>query len=91
MNTSGALDVLVKEMSGRFCVFNFRIFNVGLMRYVMLSGTDADRQILAMECICNLSLGTEIDCEKLATSTASYLITFSNCQEEELVVRPIPG
>lgn len=31
MNTSGALGVLVKEMSGRFRIFNFLIFSVRLM------------------------------------------------------------
>lgn len=45
-----------------------------------------DTQILAAECVCNLSLGTEIPCEKLAHQTTSYLLTFLRSSDERLLV-----
>lgn len=49
-------------------------------------GNDANTQILATECLCNLSLGTEIACEKLTLNAGTYLITFLNCQNERIAV-----
>lgn len=52
-------------------------------------GNDANSQILATECLCNLSLGTEIACEKLTLLTGTYLITFLNSQNERLAVSEV--
>ncbi|XP_055598500.1 uncharacterized protein LOC129748053 [Uranotaenia lowii] len=41
-----------------------------------LTGHDSDLQQLAAECLCNLSLGDEVYCEKVATFAGTYLITF---------------
>lgn len=51
-----------------------------------LTGSNNDAQLLAAECVCNLSLGTEISCEKLALHVATYLITFLKSSNERLLV-----
>ncbi|XP_058059835.1 uncharacterized protein LOC131210583 [Anopheles bellator] len=48
-----------------------------------LTGHDYNLQLLAAECICNLSLGDDVCCEKIATFSGTYLITLvenSNCR-----------
>ncbi|XP_019535859.3 uncharacterized protein LOC109407320 [Aedes albopictus] len=40
------------------------------------TGHDSDLQLLAGECLCNLTLGDEVCCEKVATFAGTYLITF---------------
>lgn len=40
------------------------------------TGTDRDQQLLAGQCLCNLSLGNEISCSKIATFAGSYLMIF---------------
>lgn len=40
------------------------------------TGHDSDLQQLAGECLCNLSLGDEVCCEKVATFAGTYLIAF---------------
>lgn len=50
------------------------------------TGTNSDTQLLAAECVCNLSLGSEISCEKLTLHVASYLITFLKSSNERLLV-----
>lgn len=52
-----------------------------------LTGNCFNTQILAAECICNLSLGSEIACEKLSLCVGSYLITFLKSVNERLLVR----
>lgn len=51
-----------------------------------LTGNNNDTQSLAAECVCNLSLGSEIACEKLTLHVASYLITFLKSSNERLLV-----
>lgn len=51
-----------------------------------LTGNNNDAQSLAAECVCNLSLGSEIASEKLALNAASYLITFLKSSNERLLV-----
>lgn len=43
-----------------------------------------DRQIEAIECLCNLSLGESHVCEKITTLAGSYLVTYLNSQESRL-------
>lgn len=50
------------------------------------TGSNNDAQLLAAECVCNLSLGSEISCEKLAHHVATYLITFLKSSNERLLV-----
>jgi hypothetical protein len=38
------------------------------------TGNDKSRQLLALQCLCNLSLGDEACCSKIATFTGSYLM-----------------
>ncbi|XP_053692757.1 uncharacterized protein LOC128741168 [Sabethes cyaneus] len=40
------------------------------------TGLDSELQQLAAECLCNLSLGNEVCCEKVAMFAGTYLITF---------------
>lgn len=40
------------------------------------TGLDSELQQLAAECLCNLSLGDEVCCEKVAMFSGTYLITF---------------
>lgn len=42
--------------------------------------------MLAVECLCNLSLGSESDCEKIAQFIGSYLHTFLQSSNESLAV-----
>ncbi|XP_055541453.1 uncharacterized protein LOC129727549 [Wyeomyia smithii] len=42
----------------------------------VFTGSDSDLQQLAAECLCNLSLGDEVCCEKVAMFAGTYLITF---------------
>lgn len=51
-----------------------------------LTGSNSDKQSLAAECVCNLSLGSEISCDKLALHVATYLITFLKSSNERLLV-----
>ncbi|XP_062552408.1 uncharacterized protein LOC134217623 [Armigeres subalbatus] len=39
------------------------------------TGHDSDLQLLAGECLCNLTLGCDVCCEKVATFAGTYLIT----------------
>ncbi|XP_058452700.1 uncharacterized protein LOC131431164 [Malaya genurostris] len=41
-----------------------------------LTGQSSELQELAGECLCNLTLGDEVCCEKVATFAGTYLITF---------------
>lgn len=50
------------------------------------TGNHEDTQLLAAECLCNLSLGAEISCEKLALHIGSYLITYLKSSNERLLV-----
>ncbi|XP_055644888.1 uncharacterized protein LOC129780542 [Toxorhynchites rutilus septentrionalis] len=40
------------------------------------TGNDSDLQQLAGECLCNLTLGEEVCCERVVTFAGTYLITF---------------
>lgn len=40
------------------------------------TGSDKNQQLLAAQCLCNLSLGDEISCSKIATFAGSYLMIF---------------
>lgn len=40
------------------------------------TGTDRSQQLLAAQVLCNLSLGDEISCSKIATFAGSYLMIF---------------
>ena len=40
------------------------------------TGKDRNLQILAAQCLCNLSLGDEVCCSKVATFAGSYLMIF---------------
>lgn len=51
-----------------------------------LTGNCFDSQILAAECICNLSLGSQIACEATSLCVGSYLITFLKSVDERLLV-----
>lgn len=51
------------------------------------TGNDRNQQILAAQCICNLSLGNDICCFKLATFAGSYLsIAMLNINDTQLSV-----
>ncbi|XP_075152258.1 uncharacterized protein LOC142226246 [Haematobia irritans] len=50
-----------------------------------LTGNNAERQISAAECLCNLSLGEAPVCEKISSFTGSYLVTFLKSKESQLV------
>lgn len=52
----------------------------------VLTGSNAKLQILAAECINNLSLGDSITCEKIAIACGTYLTAFSNHPNKRLVV-----
>lgn len=45
--------------------------------------------MLATECLCNLSLGPEISCEKVAQKIGTYLHTFLQSSNESIVVSMI--
>lgn len=49
-------------------------------------GTKTETQMLAAECLCNLSLGSEADCEKIAQRAGSYLHTFLPSSNESFAV-----
>lgn len=54
------------------------------------TGNDRTQQILAAQCLCNLSLGNETCCAKLATFAGSYLmIVMLNINETHLAVSRI--
>lgn len=40
------------------------------------TGSDRSQQLLAAQCLCNLSLGDEVCCSKIATFAGSYLMIF---------------
>lgn len=40
------------------------------------TGSDRSQQLLAAQCLCNLSLGDETSCSKIATFAGSYLMIF---------------
>lgn len=42
-----------------------------------LTGNDFNLQLLAAECLCNLSLGDDVCCEKIASFSGAYLIAHS--------------
>lgn len=49
-------------------------------------GIKTESQILAVECLCNLSLGSEHSCERIAQRAGTYLHTFLQSSNESLVV-----
>lgn len=52
-----------------------------------LTGGDRSQQILAAQCLCNLSLGDEVCCSKIASFAGSYLMIFlMNSSENSLAV-----
>lgn len=56
---------------------------------IRISGPDSERQILATECLCNLSLGSEYLSEKVALQAGTYLHTFLQSPNIELMVSNI--
>lgn len=50
-----------------------------------LTGNDAERQLSAAECLCNLSLGASPVCDKIASQAGSYLVTYLHSNESQLV------
>lgn len=52
----------------------------------MATGAKNESQMLAVECLCNLSLGSESDCEKIAQRAGSYLHTFLQSSNEAFAV-----
>lgn len=40
------------------------------------TGNNQNQQLLAAQCLCNLSLGDEVSCSKVATFAGSYLMIF---------------
>lgn len=58
------------------------------MRFIVFSiGSDTEKQALAVECFCNLSLGSPMSCEIVALKAGSYFHTFLTSSNEWLVVR----
>lgn len=55
----------------------------------VLTGNNAKLQILAAECINNLSLGDSVACEKIALICGTYLTAFSNHPNKRLVVSKV--
>lgn len=89
VNTIGAVPVIVKELTGKYHRFlwhslRYYLFLIGL--FLNKIGTKTETQILAVECLCNLSLGSEVDCEKIAQRAGTYLHTFLQSSNESLAV-----
>lgn len=51
-----------------------------------LTGNDSNRKVLACECLCNMSLGSENCCEKLSMAAGSYLLMFLDSTNRRLAV-----
>ncbi|XP_036328877.1 uncharacterized protein LOC118741132 [Rhagoletis pomonella] len=49
-----------------------------------LTGIDSERQIGAVECLCNLSLGEAPVCDKIGNMAGSYLVTYLDSIDERL-------
>ncbi|XP_054744110.1 uncharacterized protein LOC129248547 [Anastrepha obliqua] len=49
-----------------------------------LTGIDSGRQIGAVECLCNLSLGEAPVCEKITNTAGSYLVTYLDSLDDRL-------
>lgn len=49
------------------------------------TGKDAERQLSAAECLCNLSLGEAPVCEKIASLAGGYLVTYLHTTETQMV------
>lgn len=86
VNAAGAVPVIIKEMTGK-SVASIK-FLVGIQfKYNFYSiGTKTETQMIAIECLCNLSLGSENACEKIAQKAGTYLHTFLQSSNESLVV-----
>ncbi|XP_067624407.1 uncharacterized protein mRpL27 isoform X1 [Eurosta solidaginis] len=67
---------------------NIKIFakEPGALQIIIkeLTGIDSERQIGAVECLCNLSLGEAPVCEKIANLAGSYLVTYLDSLDERL-------
>lgn len=50
------------------------------------TGTDRSQQLLAAQCLCNLSLGDEASCSKIATFAGSYMMIFVMARDVTLAV-----
>lgn len=87
VNRTGAVQVIVKEMTGNSVrQFNW-IMKIHKKKTFFFSlGTKIETQMLAMECLCNMSLGPEISCEKIAQLIGTYLHTFLQSSNETLAV-----
>lgn len=95
LNVTGALNVVVKELTGnrvRDHAKPYFFYHIGVMLKIFICsilfkiGNDTTTQILAIECVCNMSLGSEISCEKITLNAGSYLITFLKSSNERLMV-----
>lgn len=51
-----------------------------------LTGTVRRQQILAAQCLCNMSLGSELSCAKIAASAGIYMITYLESADVQLGV-----
>lgn len=89
LSVTGALNVLVKEFIGKLHLFVFHCFwkKHKSFYFRLRIGSDTEKQLLAVECFCNLSLGSPMSCEIVALKVGSYLHTFLTSSNEWLVVR----
>lgn len=51
-----------------------------------LTGNDSNRKVLACECLCNMSMGSENCCEKVSLAAGSYLLMFLDSTNRRLAV-----
>lgn len=56
-----------------------------MILFVLNSGLNAESQLLAAECLCNLSLGEAAVCENIAMLAGSYLVTYLHSNEAQMV------
>lgn len=92
LNTTGAMNVLVKELTGetkdpKVVVNAFFLCEHSInLNSNLIVGSDSEKQVLALECLCNLSLGSDVLCEKVVLQAGTYLHTFLQSSNEALQV-----
>lgn len=88
---AGELDLIRLSQAFLQSIGNIRAFiNIpGALNVIVkeLTGNDSNRKVLACECLCNMSLGSENCCEKLSMAAGSYLLMFLDSTNRRLAVR----
>lgn len=84
LDATNAINIIIKEFTGLLTEIQNEYKYI---LHFLFTGSNSEKQVLAIECLCNLSLGSEMLCQKVSMHTGTYLHTFLQSSNEALLVK----